>query len=35
MSEKVYVVAPRSSDSRRVHTASAPRAVMPDRPIVT
>ena len=34
MSENVYVVAPSSSDSRRVHTASAASAVAPDSAIV-
>ncbi len=33
MSENVYTVAPSSSDSRRVHTTSAPRAVMPEIPM--
>src|SRR5215831_817290 len=35
ISEKVYVVAPRSSDSRRVQTASAASAVAPESAMVT
>ena len=35
ISENVYVVAPSSSDNRRVHTASAASAVAPDSPIAT
>src|SRR5688572_19004441 len=31
--ENVYTVPPSSSDNTRVHTTSAPRAPMPDRPI--
>ncbi len=35
ISENVYVVAPSNNDNRRVHTASAARAVAPDSPIAT